>query len=538
MRYITSYLSAMNRGTITLGIFLIVYCLVLTISHSIIFKDKENGGKKKLKLVWKLMCFVPLILCAVHFTGYYLKGLLGFTLSLYLPMYIGAVIMAVIPCLEKIKRFGMVKALSNAMTVAGVFVSLYMIIVNEMAVIIGNGTHLSYTESFELLTSEMEKHYVMNEWKGIDYDSIKAELMPEIRKAEENNDPAAFYIALRKYINNFHDGHIWVTPNTQRGIDGMLSAASQLEGNDHGFSLFTINTGETIAVLVEEGCEAMEMGISEGTIITKWDGVPIDEAIAQSEFLGVEGMPVLANAQIVKPIYFAGTGGETVEVTFIDKDGSEKTAVLKSIGSYSERLSYAENCLYHVMPRRFPSQSELTEMTEEEVMALVSKLKGMNENFRSEMITEDCGYLVINSEEIDVVKDTAAEITGSYPEVTELVDRKLEEMKAQGMKKLVIDTRNNGGGYEIIINAVVTLFTEKEIDLGTEMYIPYTGGEMRKIKQHIIPANGKWADIPVVVLTNAQCGSSGDGLVYALSQCPNVTTAGICESEGIFECIG
>lgn len=538
MDYVKAYLLSMNRETLILGVFLIVYCLVLTVSHSLIFKreDKGSGKKDRVKLVWKLLCFVPLMFCIVHFIGYNLKGMLLYTLKLYLPMYIGGVIMAVFPFFEKRKRFSFFKVLSNVFTISGFCVSIYFLIVSDMAVVIGNGTHLSYSESFELLTSEMEKHYVMNDWKGIDYDKIKADLMPEIIEAEKNNDAGAFYIALQKYINFFHDGHIRIEPHTHKGIEAFLAEASSSNGNDYGFSLFTLSTGETVAVLVEDGCEAMEYGISDGTVITKWDGEPIDKAISEAEFIAIEGEPVLANMELRKPLYFAGTGGDTVDVTFAAQDGTEKTVTVKSMGSYEERLGYAEECLFH--QKHIPPQSELAEMTKEEINALLSELEKANENFRSGMITDDCGYLVINSEEINVVKDTIAQIKGTYPQVTELVDKKLEEMKAQGMKKLVIDARNNGGGYEVIINAVVTLFAEREIYMGTEMYIPYTGGEMRTIKQYIIPANGKWADIPVIVLTNAQCGSSGDGLVYALSQCPNVRTAGISDTEGIYQSIG
>ncbi|MGN1110892.1 MAG: S41 family peptidase, partial [Oscillospiraceae bacterium] len=363
-----------------------------------------------------------------------------------------------------------------------------------------------------------------------------AELRPEIEKAEKNHDLEAYYIAIQKYINYFHDGHIWIEPNTSEGAQAMAAAKSRLAGNDYGFSLFTLSTGETIAVLVEDGCEAMNSGITNGTVITKWNGVPIDKAIAEAEYVLIENEPVLANTKLMMPLYFAGMGGDSVEVSFKDDSGVEKTVSIKSIGNYKKRLNYAEECLFNGL--HLPTQEEIMQMSEEELTALMSKIKSETENFRSGMITEDCGYLVINSEVLDVFKDTFAEIKGSYPEVTEMVDEKLEEMKAQGMKKLVIDTRSNGGGYTIIIDAVVTLFTDKEIPMGTDMYIPYTGGEAKEISSSVIPANGKWVDLPVVVLTNMGCGSSGDGLVYALSQCPNVKTAGISDTEGIYQSIG
>ncbi|MGN0682291.1 MAG: S41 family peptidase [Oscillospiraceae bacterium] len=536
MSLIISSLLSMNTETLALGLFMILYCIALAVTHGLIFKSKDGNTKKVLVSVWYAACSVPIIVCGIHFAGHYLKGLLLYSLKLYMPMYAGAVLIALFPIFAKRKRFIIAKITASVLTAVGVCVSLIFLLVTDWVFIIGNGTRMSYVKSFELLTSEMEKHYVMNEWKGIDYDKIKAELLPEIEEAEKNNDLEAYYIALQKYINNFHDGHVWIETNTLEGAQAARAAKSRIAGNDYGFSLFTVSTGETIAVLVEDGCEAMNSGITNGTVITKWNGVPIDKAISEAEYVLVDRDPVLANTEMKMPIYFAGMGGDSVEVSFKDNSGAEKTVSIKSIGNYKNRLNYAEECLLNGI--HLPSEEEIAAMSKEELVALISEIETANENFSCRMITEDCGYLLINSEMLDTFKDTFALIKGSYPEVTEMVDKKLEEMKAQGMKKLVIDTRGNGGGITIIINAVVTLFTDKEIFMGTDMYIPYWGGEAKEYSTSVIPANGKWSDLPVVVLTNLGCASSGDGLVYALSQCPNVTTTGISDTEGIYQSIG
>lgn len=83
---------------------------------------------------------------------------------------------------------------------------------------------------------------------------------------------------------------------------------------------------------------------------------------------------------------------------------------------------------------------------------------------------------------------------------------------------------------------VVSLFTNDEIDMGCSAL--KINGEYMTVTEYRVRADGRWADLPVVVLTNAQCGSSGDGFVYALSRYPNVTTMGITCSEGIFQNVG
>ena len=191
--------------------------------------------------------------------------------------------------------------------------------------------------------------------------------------------------------------------------------------------------------------------------------------------------------------------------------------------------------------QRFFNQYELdTEafslMTDEEREAEFEALKTANENFRTKMLSDNCGYMAISVEEYDTIGDVIAEIKGEYPEITELVNAKLEELQSQGMTELVLDLRNNGGGYPIIMCAAVSLFTNEEIDMGYDAL--KINGEYMNITEYSVKADGRWADLPVVALTNSYCGSSGDGFVYALSRCPNVTTMGITCSDGIYQSIG
>ena len=99
------------------------------------------------------------------------------------------------------------------------------------------------------------------------------------------------------------------------------------------------------------------------------------------------------------------------------------------------------------------------------------------------------------------------------------------------MKYLVIDLRNNTGGYVQIGNSVASLFADRKLTKKTaiERY------------GHIIPINtfhtfdeGKWKELPVAVIVNDAAVSAGDDLIHMLSQCPNVTVMGItCSSNSV-----
>ena len=265
-----------------------------------------------------------------------------------------------------------------------------------------------------------------------------------------------------------------------------------MAGNDYGFSLITVDSGETIAVMVEEGSAAEKAEIRLGTVITKWNGVDIAKAIEEAKYTLGTDEPVKANFDKVKAMYFAGLSEGTVEVTFIDPVSGEKTVSLESIGNYSKRLYAALGRFNHQGLIATFDIEEFTKLPDDEKLAVYKKLKEEGENYLSKMITDDCGYIVFNSEFYDTVKDVIADVKGEYPEIKELVNSKLQEMKSQGMKRLIIDARNNGGGYPIILCELVSLFTDHEILMDME------GNECRKVR-----VDGRWKNLDVIVLTNS-----------------------------------
>lgn len=528
MKLVFSDLYLMDRITLLLALFIILYFIGMAVWHAII---KKKDGSVKL---WRILSVVPTALCAVHFVFSSFSGNIGLSVSIFFPFYIGALSIAIWQFTANTKVLYKVSSvIAGTAAVVGLVFGTFNMTVNYNMIHLCNSSKESYVESFDKIVADMKEHYVQNEWKEIDYEKIASVIRPKVEIAEKNNDPVAYYKAIYEYVGMFHDGHIWIAPLDAEGSTICNQAYRELAGNDYGFSLFTIDTGETIAVMVEEGSEANDLGITNGTVITKWNGTEIDKAISEADCILASSSSVKANEDAVKPIYFAGMGGETIEVCFIDENGNEKSATISSIGYYNKRLSKAL--------QRFFNQYELdteafAQMTDEEKEAAFEALKAANENFRSEMLTDNCGYLAITVEAYDTVGDVIAEIKGEYPDITELVNAKLEDLKARGMRELVLDLRNNGGGYPIITCEAASLFTNDEIDMGIDAL--KINGEYMTLAERSVKADGRWADLPVVVLTNSQCGSSGDGFVYAFSRCPNVTTMGITCSEGIFQNVG
>lgn len=379
--------------------------------------------------------------------------------------------------------------------------------------VIGNYTRVNYEECFNGIVREMKENYCLNDWKEIDYEFLESIIMPKVKKAQEEQNEVDFCTALCEYCYYFYDGHVVLNYNSNKGEEVYNKSKEKLAGNDYGFSMITLDNNETIAIMVDENSQAYKEGIHNGTIITQWNGVEISKAKEDVKCIYPGyGFPVKENEDIVKATFLAGKGEIENQITFINDNGEEQKIDLKSLGSYADRLDRTLNKFYH--KKVYTSIDEYS-----------------NDNFSCKMISDEVGYLKIISEEYDEILDIKSVIKHEYPEIAQLVTKKLEELEKQGMKKLVIDTRNNGGGFDEVGGAVASLFTNE--DFFNYSFGEAKNGSYEKTDEHYVKANGKWIDIDIVVLTNSKCMSAGDGIVNNLEKCENVTIMGLTTSQGV-----
>ena len=136
----------------------------------------------------------------------------------------------------------------------------------------------NYVEDFKKGFAEIKTHYALAEHKGMDWDSLYERYLPQFEDADRKHDEIADCLAWNAFAMEFHDGHVAYSPNNENVAK---QASEQICGNDYGLSLMTLTNGQTVAVNVEEDSTIAKAGIHNGTVITAWDGMPIEEAAAQ-----------------------------------------------------------------------------------------------------------------------------------------------------------------------------------------------------------------------------------------------------------------
>lgn len=502
---IIEMLRLLDFPTVYLLLFTVCWLLVL-ILFALILKSKN-------RIVYWILAVIPLINFAVFYLINYTKGAPATGFVRYGPCLLAALgyALAGIVLARSDKKAKPVVISGVLAVLMSVFTVAY-ILINGTAYHYCNFSHLGYERSMASLIDELEKNYVLRDYKEIDFEQLRAEYIPLAAEAEKNGDEAAFAEAVANLCYEFHDGHLYIrfTDNTLRD-----AVRNRMAGNDYGFSMIRIESGEVIAFLADETSEAYLNGIHEGTVITGWNGTDINEAVAGvrcvSSGAPMRAYPIESNEDIMRPLFLAGQGGDTVNVRFIDDEtGMEKEITVNSIGSYYGRLRAATDPLTH---------------------------KRCDEFGYAEMLDGHCGYLCIPGERYDTLRDAAASLNDEYPAVRELLISRIEGLKAQGMDRLVIDLRDNDGGLDVITQEVAALFTDKEMKTHAGFYNG-SGFEKSKYWTWTVENDGRYSDIPVVVLVNAGCASCGDVLAYHLSECPNVTMMGITTTWGSAQCTG
>ena len=142
-------------------------------------------------------------------------------------------------------------------------------------------SRLSWTEAFDSMHEKMSKEYAFTEWRGIDWEQMKAKFRPRIEKAEASGDRLAYYMALREYLFSIPDGHVGLIAGKSFNDDGLGTYQKEV-GGGFGLTVAKLDDGRLIANWVKEGGPAASAGMEVGAQIIKWGGKPAAAALNET----------------------------------------------------------------------------------------------------------------------------------------------------------------------------------------------------------------------------------------------------------------
>lgn len=452
-------------------------------------------AEKALSTKWKLCYAIPMILCI------FAIALFGFEVSM-LGVYLGALCMLA-GFIKEEKRFRRVSAMA-----AGVLtvISLVVCMINP-----GYRTP-DYAKEFKESFSQLKLHYNMAEHKNIDWDTLYEEYLPQFEKADKEHDAEANLLAWQMFVQEFHDCHV-----SYYELDAEIAtrAFEHALGNDYGLSLMTLENGKTVAVNVEADSAVYQAGIRNGTVITAWDGVAIEEAIDacnENNKLRIHAFAVQENEDFYRAMMAAGVGGDSVDISYIDDTGAEKTVSAKKLGNYKKRLEDTVAVIDQGV--------EITNLAWQDIDEKTALMRMRFMNYDTEQ---------------------------NFSQMSQEVRTKLLELKDRGVKHLIFDMRSNSGGSSEYVKALIKLVAPE----GEHTYA-YDGVFDKETMQYVKDENtgrylvgeretyqgeNLWNHGDITIIVNADTVSAGDHFTMLASDFPNVTIMGFthssCSAQGI-----
>lgn len=490
MNILTMVIEQIDNPTKFIFLFEIFSVVALIIAHHFMYK--------KFKKLWTALCAVPLLVFIVFYFMNNIKGNPYLSLERYICLGLASVLTLIWGLAVYFRKsYVIYTVLLSVVSLVCIAESLIVIILIDYSPHLVNLSNESWSSAFEKTIDELESTYVSRNWKQIDFDRLRSELIPKVKKAEQNNDKAQFALALYELKYELYDGHIWVRISDPKVS---LEVAELLSGNDYGFVMFKDNAGEYVAVLADEESESSQKGIHNGTVITKWDNIPVERAASQVKCLdSFYTFAYIENEEIFKPVFLSGTGGDEISVTFIDDNGNEKQVTL-------HKQSRSNTRIHNAISKVYASNYN-------------------NTNYYTCMLNESCGYLRINSESFyrNDFNEYLSALTGDYPLLREDIEAKIEELENKGMDRLIIDLRNNRGGYTHISQNIASLFVDIPM---TPDNARLNGDKIEAFEKPRVIGNGRWSNIPIAVIVNGETCSAGDCLAYWLSEGKNTYMVG------------
>ena len=349
----------------------------------------------------------------------------------------------------------------------------------------------SYTQAFDDMVKFLRTNYAFSGIAGKqpDWDSLVASLRPRVQQAEQNQDAAAYYAALRNFTYAFKDGHV--------GLDGGDLSSNDFRKNYSGSLGFTVRVLDNNQVLVSSvlpGSSAEAAGMKVGAIINQVDGKAVMDVIkSEPLFFGNQSSDI--GILYDKAIMLTRTKpGTQASVTFTNPGGGSKTATMTADPEVDTLLAQLG---YNKASSLVPVELNLLTMN--------------NTNI---------GYLKVNSNLDDLNL------------LLHLFEHGLKKFQDQKVTSLIVDLRNNEGGVPL---GLAGFLTNQDITLGQMEYYDSTQGKFtaKNEPDTFSAKENQYHFDKIAVLVGLNCASACELEAYALSKLPGAIVVGQYPTGGI-----
>ncbi len=293
-----------------------------------------------------------------------------------------------------------------------------------------NFSDQTYSQAFDSMIAIMRKQYAYAEYYHIDWNALVAKYRPRFVKAEADKSIPDYETAVRDFIREFTDIHVGVDASPY--LNAQPNPISDKIAGGIGLTVRELDDGRVIINYITKDGPADQAGIQVKAELIKLDGQAAKDAIDSATALNPPDVDY-NHADVIRLDKERGAVrfpvGTKVELTFKNPDSSkEQTVTLTATDENDSRLA-SRTALYGPNPD--------TDVPLE---------------YRT--LDSGYGYVKINSFFDDGVLTNA------------LWKRAMEMFKSAGVTGIIIDLRNNGGGWDFNGSTMLGYFYDVQQETG------------------------------------------------------------------------
>jgi carboxyl-terminal processing protease len=397
-------------------------------------------------------------------------------------------------------------------TMSMIFISSLVVFSSPAAVAVGHGdfSKLSFAQAFDSLFINFSTCYPFSRWKAVDWQSLYNEFAPQIAAAQSNRDTAAYKLALRHFLHRFPDGHVRIRGEFQSIFFGEI-------GGGIGLTLIEIDDGSIVVNRVLSGSPAQQAGIVVGAVISQWNGLPVNDALKQTD-ISWEGKPpttleATRLAQLRRLIRIPV--GTQIEITVSNagQDPATKRITAVDDGMISWDLTNYTKF----------STNGSANLTLEDVFSPV----------QYKILESGYGYL---KNRILAEFDSQGKLLSTYNNVYNDLKKAIDHFNAARVPGVIIDVRDNPGGFDRLAALFGSFFYDhKELYEHASFYNPQSRQfeVIGSFTIYLEPQSSYYGG-PVICLVNAGTSSSAEGVALAVQRSSHGHVLGFRGTHGSF----
>lgn len=349
---------------------------------------------------------------------------------------------------------------------------------------------LSYTEAFDSLVDQLSNEYAFTEYKGIDWEALRAEFRPRFVEADANDDELEYRRALRDFSWQIPDGHI---SGPFIGDDFRNAAIGGI-----GIAIRELDDGRVLVNFLLEDGPAAEAGMELRAEILAMNGQVIGDYISDtvSYFAPYSTPHNLRLDQLLFATRFPI--GTEIEVTFQNPGDSPETVTLEAVSEVDSFNFWLED----------ETRDGFELPLEYEFLA-----------------DEGVGYIEIFS------------FLDNDLLTVQLWERMIQEMNENEVPAIIIDMRKNGGGRGFLADQMAAYFFDEPLVTGNTGFFDEERGEFyidpEGEDSFFLPAEDFRYRGDIVVLVGPDCASACEFFSYNMTLQDRATIIGHYPTAGL-----